>query len=199
MSREVNIKMKHIIPQTRASGVQDENGEWRWSPVQWSKCWCGMKHSNRHIPGKFWDRKWDKPIGPKLSAGVLLWKQNNLGFKKYFMIQSYNNCFGIPKGKVDPDETFADAAVREFYEETGTKIIIDKSSFEIRKIIGRNRFSVYIIKVPWDFEIKTTPISDIEINSYGFVESKTLRSGKFNLNRITRETFESLENIGHKV
>ena len=173
----------------KASGRMLPDNTWVWEPVTWTKCWCGLFHSNRHIPDKFWDRTWEKKKGPKLSAGIMLWKESSNGRRKFFMVQSYGNLFGFPKGSLDPKEEYFDGALREFYEETGTNIKIDKKKcLEIRKVIGDNRVSIFVIKVPKDFEIKTQPKADVEISAYGFIDEYSLRYYK--TNRVTRDTIE---------
>lgn len=176
---------------TRASGELLQDGTWRWEPVTWTKCWCGLFHSNRQIPDRFWDRTWEKKQGPKLTAGIMLWKELPNGRRKFFMVQSYGNLFGFPKGSLEPGEEYFDAALREFYEETGTKLDIKKKeTLETRKVIGDNRVSIFTIKVPNDFEIKTQPKADVEISAYGFIDEYSLRYYK--INRVTRDTLEIL-------
>lgn len=182
----------------RATGNLFPDGTWKWEPVTWTKCWCGLFHSNRHIPDKFWDRTWEKNKGPKLSGGVMLFRELKNGRRQFFMVQSYGNLFGFPKGSLEPNENYFDGAMREFYEETGTKLDIPKKNcLEVRKVIGDNRVSIFVAKVPSDFEIKTKPKSDVEISSYGFIDEYNLRYYK--INRITRDTLEIIKKAKHKL
>lgn len=173
------------------SGGKIVDGKWVWEPVVWEKCSCGISHSNRSIPDSFWNQKWEKPKNGKSSAGVLLWKEY-CGRKKFLLVQSYGNLYGIPKGKIEDGESFFDGALREFYEETGTNLEIDYNDFfEVRKCIGRDRTSIYIAKVPWNFNITSVPKSDVEISSFGFVDSNIL--GRYKINNFSKNILSKLQ------
>lgn len=173
-----------------ASGDFDGNC-WKWDPVIWKRCPRGIYYSNRYIPDKFWDKKWESKNTSKNSAGILIWKSNNMGEKSFLLIQSYSNFYGIPKGKINIVETFFDGAMREFYEETGTKLDISVNDcFEIRKIIGNKRTSIYTLQVDNDYEITTKPISDIEISSFGFIKESDLKY--FKLNKLTKDIISNI-------
>ena len=174
----------HVRPQGIASGRKNRDGTWVWEKASWSECWCGMHHSNRMIPRRFWIRSWDSPKSKNV-AGVLLYKENLSGKRQYFLIQCYNNLFGFPKGGMEKnDGSYFQAALREFYEETGTMLPMEEKQFlEIRKTFGENRVSIFMAKVNPAFQILTRPISDVEINSFGFVDEDNL--GNFRLTKMT--------------
>ena len=53
--------------------------------------------------------------GEKISAGIIMYHKNRV-----FLVQPTGmSSFGIPKGFVEQGETFNQAAIREFQEETG--------------------------------------------------------------------------------
>ena len=181
----------------KASGTIVD-GKWKWEPVVWERCRKGVYHSNRDIPHEFWNKYNKKKKDVKNSAGILIWKSSDIGEKKFFMVQSYGNFYGIPKGTVEDGETFFDGALREFYEETGTHLNINqKDCFEVRKHLGRDRTSIYIVKVPWYYDIKTFPLSDVEISSFGFIKKSDLKLYK--LNSITKDIFRTMMNMGNEL
>ena len=192
----MTVKFVHQIAENNATGFKDEEtGEFVWEPVTWTKCWCGMSHSNRITPDSFWDREWENPK-IKRTAGVLLWKRNqNNGRIYYFLVQSYGCLYGIPKGAIENNETTKESAIREFLEETGTdisEIFEVNKAVETRNSIGtKSVFSIFTIQVPWLFGIKTYPACDNEITSLGFVEKTKLK--RFQLNRITKYIIERLK------
>ena len=56
------------------------------------------------------------------SAGIaVMTESQNLG-KKLLLTQSYNNLWGVPKGKREGEETVQECACREVREESGVKI-----------------------------------------------------------------------------
>lgn len=56
-----------------------------------------------------------------IRAGICVIDKNN----KILLSQSYNNYWGIPKGRVENKETLEEAAIREVYEETGLLFNLD--------------------------------------------------------------------------
>jgi len=171
-----------------------------WDPVTWTKCWCGQTHSNRRVPEAFWDREWTRSDAD-ITAGILLFKTHwptpftrkgtgatftGRPYHEYFMVESYGNGInGMPKGKVEPgDKSEWEAAKREFYEETGTRLDIDRSEFVQRSIHTNHcRGVIFIAEVPLDFEIPTRPGDNVEITSMGFT-----RPEYSNVNWLTTKT-----------
>lgn len=56
------------------------------------------------------------------AAGAILWREEKGKILVAVIHRSRHKDWSFPKGKVDPGETFPQAAVREIYEETGLKI-----------------------------------------------------------------------------
>lgn len=54
-----------------------------------------------------------------LAAGAVVWRSNKGELEVLLVHQSSDEAWAIPKGKLDPGERFAKAAVREVKEETG--------------------------------------------------------------------------------
>lgn len=179
-------------------GGETKSEDWVWDPVEWSKCeTCKMFHSNRMIPDEYWNRNWK--IEPKKNtAGVILIKTvviNGANVDMFWMVQSYHNSYGFPKGKMEKGETSKQAAEREFYEETGTVINLDKC-MEMRQTITSMRkntkkiISFFVKRVPVDFDITTFPKSDHEITSFGWVsDTKNIR-----LNKVSQDMIDKLNN-----
>lgn len=57
----------------------------------------------------------------KISAGVLIIMSDEIG-RKILLTQSYNNLWGVPKGKKERYENIFECASREVMEESGIKI-----------------------------------------------------------------------------
>jgi 8-oxo-dGTP pyrophosphatase MutT (NUDIX family) len=55
-----------------------------------------------------------------LSAGGLV--RNSKGL--YALVKMYNNTWGLPKGHVEEGESIEECAIREIYEETGIKNLL---------------------------------------------------------------------------
>lgn len=176
----------HSYPRNSKSGVLTKNG-WVWKPADWEECECGLFHSNRIIPDIFWD-KWrlmkheptlkdGRPKDVNYSAGIILVRE-----KHVWVTQAYRNCYGFIKGSYENDENFLVAALREFKEETGTELETDLTKcdqiqwFDVKK---RRQFHFFIVKVDPEFEIKTLPIDDVEITSFGWYKINKLKNLKF--------------------
>jgi 8-oxo-dGTP pyrophosphatase MutT (NUDIX family) len=87
------------------------------------------------------------------------------------MTQSYNRCYGFPKGEKEVDESLEECAKREFYEETGMNIMgMDLSKFKCVNIFIENvEYVYYIIHVPSSFVVNSLPYDDVEITSFGWI------------------------------
>jgi 8-oxo-dGTP pyrophosphatase MutT (NUDIX family) len=190
MSRENRIEymqktitmFQHEYPLRTASGFC-RNGNWIWEPVKWIHCrYCGLFHSNRHIPASFWDRTWEKKRF-RHTAGVILTKKVN-DIRYFWITQSYHNMYGFPKGTAEEGETAKMAAQREFFEETGYKLEIEKSP-ELRICFRDKTTSFFLVEVEQEFDIKVFPKTDDEITSFGWISEKNL--SLLPLNRTTRD------------
>lgn len=183
-------------PKQTSGGEELVNGEWVWDKVEWSKCSaCGVFHSNRLIPARFWEKSW-KSEPKKNTAGVVLMKTvrvNGVSVDKFLMVQSYHNSFGFPKGKVETGETTRQAAEREFFEETGTAINLDKC-MEIRHSVYSSKtdsekiISFFIKRVPAEFNVFTFPISDNEITSFGWISDCSFKY--FKINKMSQDVLD---------
>lgn len=57
------------------------------------------------------------------SAGAILFTQEG-GVRRYVLVMEKNGSYGMPKGHVEPGETYAEAALREIREETGIRAVL---------------------------------------------------------------------------
>jgi 8-oxo-dGTP diphosphatase len=65
-------------------------------------------------------------IEPIQAAGALLWRPGGDGPEVLVVHRPRYDDWTLPKGKVDPGEHIAAAAVREVFEETGHRIVLDR-------------------------------------------------------------------------
>ncbi len=143
-----------------ASGVYNETTcVWKWDPVVWKPRNTSFFQgyiSNRKYPPQFLKQKWKnhKKWSKIPRAGVILLKGD-----KTFLVQSYRDKFGFPKGGIetDKDETPIQAAMREFKEETGTDIELSPELPQISIKMYQKLYTFFVQNVPDDFEINTRP------------------------------------------
>lgn len=157
-----------------ASGFK-KNSKWSWTPAKWVHCRCGLWHSNRFIPKDFWNQKWTPRVQiGRRKAGVILVRD----FKEFWITQSYNRCYGFPKGECEIGETLEECAKREFKEETGLNIDrLDMSKFQqVRTFIENVEYVYFVIHVPREFDILAFPPDDVEITSFGWVGVSNIKS-----------------------
>lgn len=152
--------------------------------VHWNLCHCGLYHSNRHIPKSYWDYyKKNKQIKNKNGkVGIILRKKD-----KIFIVQTYNNKYGFPKGSKNEGECKLEGAFREFFEETGfdLKNYVKNNNIPIKRTKFYDKHIYYIINIDENFEITTKPRDDIEITAYGFFHIKDIE--KLNYSSILME------------
>ncbi len=179
--------IKHKRPIGKASGYVTFNNKWHWQDVRWKKCHCGLWHSNRFIPPKFWQQKWNVQENcDRKKVGVILVRNKT----HIWVTQSYHNCYGFPKGEKEINETVEECAKREFLEETGCSIEKVKLSdcIVIKTMIENIQYIFYIIHVPSTFELVTFPIDDVEITSCGWVPVNDV--DKLKLSKAIRRVFD---------
>ena len=156
-----------------SSGIVNRKSNWVWEKVKWCKCSCGMWHSNRFIPYTFWNQSWElQPNENRKKAGIIVVRDN----VEVWVTQSYNRCYGFPKGEKELGETLEDCAKREFLEETGLNIYeLNLGKFKRISIFIENVEYVYfVLHVPKGFDIKTFPMDDVEITSFGWLAIKDI-------------------------
>lgn len=197
-----DTKMKELKKLKRkdkryAYGYQNNQGEWIWYPVKWSyteTVFFKGYVSNRKYPIEFLkqkfkdNKKWKKV--PR--AGIILIKDNS----SVFLVQSYRDKFGFPKGGVNHNESPINAAMREFKEETGTSIQLTDSDQCIQLKMYQKLYTYFIKHVPSDFKMNTFPKDDVEITSCGWVDIKYLNDTSnelwFKCSKITQKAINKI-------
>lgn len=181
-----------------ASGqFNNETQQWEWERAVWKQNTNGMWYSNRKIPDEYWNQ-WKGLSRKKTSdrAGVILVKRDFRGNLCFWMIQSYHNLYGFPKGSLNEGETFQQAAEREFKEETGTPICLD-NALELRFIEKGSQMSFFIVVMTKNFEITTVPEADVEITGFGWVTAKNFYNMK--LSGLTKKIMKTYRKSPHTV
>jgi 8-oxo-dGTP pyrophosphatase MutT (NUDIX family) len=160
--------------------------EYQWEPAKWVRCEnCTLWHSNREIPiGYLTSGKWKVRKGPRKKVGIILVRNDEV-----WVIQSYNNCYGFPKGEKESDENEIECALREFHEETGTLLDTDLSTCKyLTHKIENILYMFYIVNVDNLFDIVTTPDDDVEITTFGWCKFKNV--GKLKFSKVGRVIFK---------
>lgn len=147
------------------------NDRWKWDKVIWNKCnVCNMWHSNRSVSPEYLDGDWGVSIQKKTKVGILLIK-NDLAY----MTETYHTSIGFPKGEKENGETIEECAEREFYEETGTKIKINKYKYKKIKLNIYNVLYIFYVIIVNEFDIITHPKDTKEVTSYGWFNIHKIR------------------------
>lgn len=182
--------MDCVKPFGKATGMCSAKGDWVWDPVRWKKCTrCAMWHSNRFIPPEFWRQDWGtrSPTEERFKAGIIVLRGNSV-----WMTQSYNSCYGFPKGEKERDETVETCAKREFLEETGCAFNCELDQcVSLRTQIENITYVFFVARVPLSFEMSTFPIDDIEITSCGWVDLGDVH--KLKLSKAVRRVLCTLQ------
>lgn len=114
----------------------------------------------------------------KRKAGVFVCCGN-----KVLLTQSYNNCWGIPKGQMEPfDQTTKMCAERELKEETGLIVVLNDN--DLYRIILDNCY-IYKISVENVNIIDIQNLENLDSTGIGWVDIEC--ASDFNLNFLTRK------------
>lgn len=177
-----------------ATGFYSERDKkWVWEPVSWRVGGDGLYYSNRVISKEFWKQNWDKPE-TNCRAGVVMVKYDKKGDLYFWVVQNYHNLFGFPKGRAEGKETARECAEREFYEETGTRISLEKS-IQLSHYQGGDELHFFVVMVDEDFDIEKKPISDHEVTAFGWINSKNLY--RYRLSGLTKRILETYNKSPH--
>lgn len=138
---------------------------------------CSLYSSFKHKPQMKLENKPHNPF-EKRKAGVFVCCEN-----KVLLTQSYNNCWGIPKGQMELfDSSTKECAERELKEETG--LVVNLCDNDLYKIMLDN---CYVYKI----NIENTGIVDLEnlvnLDSTGIGWVNFECAFDFNLNFLTRK------------
>lgn len=102
---------------------------------------------------------------------------------KVLLTQSYNNCWGIPKGQMEPfDATTKECAERELKEETG--LVVTLRDADLYKIMMDNCY-IYKIDIENSDVIDLENLSNLDSTGLGWVNLEC--AFDFNLNFLTRK------------
>lgn len=117
-----------------------------------------------------------------IRAGICVIDKNN----KILLSQSYNNYWGIPKGRVENKETLEEAAIREVYEETGLRFNLKNVSKRYFSLNGSTYVFFFLFL---DYSIEHLPLKlTKESTGAGWVNISCLdfliRRKTFKVNRI---------------
>lgn len=85
-------------------------------------------------------------------VGGLLMKDNRIFLQYRTNTERHANCWGIPGGRVEPDETPANAIMRELAEELGISITPDDNRRMDYRAAGNLRFAGYLL-TSWQGDI----------------------------------------------
>lgn len=81
----------------------------------------------------------------KISCGAVTWRKitGQEGFEILLIKQfSHVDSWGIPKGKLQPNESCEECAIREVFEETGIKVMLGHG---LKSVSNNNKFSSRIV------------------------------------------------------
>lgn len=107
----------------------------------------------------------------EVSAGGIVFFRNNI-----LMLKKFNGDWVLPKGRVEPNETIKEAAVREVYEESKAKVAVikylDKINYEFNRTCYKDK--IQINKEVYWYLMMARNMNCIAQKNEGFVDAKFL-------------------------
>jgi len=114
----------------------------------------------------------------KRKAGVFIKCQN-----KILLTQSYNNCWGIPKGQMESfDLDTKMCAIREVKEETGLNITLKDT--DLFKVVLDNCY-IYTKEIKNMDDVNSENLANLDSTGIGWVDPEC--ASDFNLNFLTKK------------
>lgn len=183
--RQLNNLWLYDIP-FRGYNIHDKYGK-EWIYLSAPGCLYYQRYT---VP---WTDHYEPRKGTKIHrAGILL---KDINFNFYLLVQSYGNKWGIPMGYNEGKEQPYETAQREFKEETGKLVGIDRTTPHLR---FENSY-IYLIKHETDYMriYENLNIIDDEITAIGLVNSHCIREMYRNnlLNETSKRVFKRLKVI----
>ena len=129
-------------------------------------------------------------------AGIFIFDPQN---QKILLVQSNGNLWGIPKGTIQKNESFAECAIREVYEETG--LVFNTNNFIKDIYVYENARYFYVEKSETEIEIQKNPNNN-DANGISWIKINCLKScvqnGNIEINSHTRILLKKFLNINIK-
>lgn len=138
----------------------------------------------------------------EVSAGGIVFFRNNI-----LMLRKFNGDWVLPKGRVEEKETIKDAAIREVFEESNSKVIVIKYIGKINYEFNRTCFqdNVRIYKEVYWYLMMARSMNCIAQKNEGFIEAKflpfdrTLKIARYDDERkIIKKAVEDIKNHCYK-
>lgn len=133
------------------------------------------------------------------SSGVIVIYKGSI-----LLTQSYNNYWGIPKGKVKVDETLLNCALREVKEESTLDLksyhmILNKPVYKFIPTYKNNIIYLFLCIIPSENDIVNGHVDDLHNDSTGFCWikrsclTKLIKSKKIKINLLTKYILNQLK------
>lgn len=138
----------------------------------------------------------------EVSAGGIVFFRNNI-----LMLRKFNGDWVLPKGRVEEKETLKDAAIREVFEESNSKVLVIKYIGKINYEFNRTCFqdNVRIYKEVYWYLMMARSMNCIAQKNEGFIEAKflpfdrTLKIARYDDERkIIKKAVEDIKNHCYK-
>ncbi|WP_326910332.1 NUDIX hydrolase [Sedimentibacter sp. MB31-C6] len=138
----------------------------------------------------------------EVSAGGIVFFRNNI-----LMLRKFNGDWVLPKGRVEEKETLKDAAIREVFEESNSKVLVIKYIGKINYEFNRTCFqdNVRIYKEVYWYLMMARSMNCIAQKNEGFIEARflpfdrTLKIARYDDERkIIKKAVEDIKNHCYK-
>ena len=142
----------------------------------------------------FWSKK---KIKQELACGVIPVFQTSEG-NKFLIVRNLSGNWGFPKGRIEPNESETECALRELREEVGiTATIVENLSYEMEHFTTQTSFKTIKFFLGFiDLNKQPVKIQTTEVTEYKLVAVDELLSFFHfdNLRELTKKVLLDLSN-----